>query len=183
LDGVALANLSDILDVNESAVGGADREIVQSGDLSRAAVEFDYELPVTEPGRACGEDEVLLIDGQRYVGCGEMFRLEQVGIGVDHDLADLATVRERDGCAFDGRETGPDEAEAEIVEILFTEALAAQGELHDGNTGRVVFENGRREGAGRENAEDGLNDGGDLGDGELDLDGGLEVDANDGDAL
>ncbi len=60
---VAFANLSDVFYVDEGTVVCADREIVERGYLGGAAVQFDDELAVAEPGCSCREDEVLLIDG------------------------------------------------------------------------------------------------------------------------
>ena len=84
---------------------------------------------------------------------------------------------------MNARKAGPDEADAEVVEVGFAEAFAGQGELDDRHRRGVELENIRRIGAWRQDPEDGLDDGGDLRNCELDLDGGLEVNADDGDAL
>jgi len=84
---------------------------------------------------------------------------------------------------MDGGKTGTDEADAEVVEVLLGEAVAAEAELDDGNAGGVVLDDVGREAAGGQDLEDGLDDRGDLRDGELYLDGGLEEDFDDGDAL
>ena len=64
----AKADLRDILHVDAGAVGGADRKIVERGDLSRRGVEFNHPLAVAEASGSRGEDQILLVDGERDIG-------------------------------------------------------------------------------------------------------------------
>ena len=183
LRGVAHVDLGYILDVDHGAVGGAHGEVVERGDGGGAGVEFDDHLAVAHAGDAGGEDEVLLVHGRGDVGGGHVMGEEQIGVGVDHDLLDFAAVGQRDAGAFDGRETWAHEADAIVVEVGFTDAVAAEGKLHDGNGGRIELDDVRRKGAWRQDAQDGLHQRGHLRDGKLDLGVWLKEDADDRDAL
>ena len=155
LHGIAFADLSDILDVDDRAVGSADGQIVERGDLAWRGVQLDHKLAVAEAGGAGGKDEVLLVDGERDVGRGEMLGREQIRVGVDLDLTDFTAVGERHGGALHVREARTDKVQAEIVELLFAETAAAEGQLNDGYARGVVLQDQRREAAGGQNAEDG----------------------------
>ena len=70
LDGEAFLDLGDVLDEDDGAVGGADGEVVEGGDLAGRGVELDDVLAVSHAGGAGGEDEILLGDGGGDVGGG-----------------------------------------------------------------------------------------------------------------
>src|SRR5581483_11535018 len=96
--------------------------------------------------------------------------------------AELAAVRKGHGRALNGGELGADEVLAEVEELLLAEGFAFEAELDDGDAGSVVFNDAGRGGPGREDLEQRLRDGGDLGKRHLDFGVGLEEDAGDGDA-
>ena len=155
----------------------------------RAETSLGEELVLTtysrSPMRAvpAGRTRFCCVDGLLDVDGGDVVGVHQIGVGIDHDLPDFAAVGQRDRGAFDVGETRADEGDAEVVEFGFAEAFAGERKLDDGDGGGVELDDVGRVGAGGEDAEDGLNDGGDLRDGELYLDIGLKVDADDGDAL
>src|SRR5579864_1823721 len=99
-------------------------------------------------------------------------------IEVHHDLALLSSVGRRDGRALDGGELGADEVSAQIVKLLLAERLTAETQLENGNAGSVELDDARREDARRQDALNGLADGRDLSDRQIDLHLGLKEDTN-----
>src|SRR5438034_1147666 len=81
-------------------------------------------------------------------------RARRARIPADPDLALLAAVRVRDRGARDGHELGPQEVEADVVELRLGESR--QGELENGHRRRAVVDDQGRLDAGRELAQDGL---------------------------
>ena len=110
-------------------------------------------------------------------------RVQQVGIGIHHDLLDLAAVGQRHAGALDVSQAGTDELQAVIIQVGLAHALATEAELHDGNRRSVVLDHKGWIGARRQDAQDGLHNSGDLRQGKLDLDIRLEEDLDDRDAL
>src|ERR1035437_1238218 len=82
---------------------------------------------------------------------------------------------------LNGGELGADEVLTHVEQLLLAHGFALQAELDDGHAGSVVLDDARWCGPGREGAEQGLSDGGDLREREFDFGVGLEVDAGHGD--
>src|SRR6185437_11964266 len=110
------------------------------------------------------------------------FGVELLRVDIDHHGAEFSAVRERNGRAGNGGELSADEVLAEVEEFLFAQGFAFEAELDDGDAGRIVLKDVGRGGSGREDAEQGLRDGGDLRERHFDLRVRLEEDAGDGDA-
>ena len=68
-----------------------------------------------------------------------------VRVEIDHDLAELAAVGQRNGGALDGGELGADEVLAQVEDLLLAERLALQAELEDRHAGGVVLEDAGRQ--------------------------------------
>src|SRR5262249_56170187 len=60
-----------------------DRELVVGEDVVVERPQLDV---------AGGQQEVRVVDGARHLGDGDTFRVEQVAVQVDGDLADLPAV-------------------------------------------------------------------------------------------
>ena len=95
-------------------------------------------------------------------------------IEIHHDLAGFAAVRQGDGGALHRCQLRADEVGTQIVKRLFTQRLAGKCELQNGHAGGVVFYDGRRENAGRQNAQNRLRNCGYLRNSKLYFRGGLE---------
>jgi len=149
-----IAHLGDVPEVDRRISDHLDRQVVQLGDGPGAAVHGDVVFELADLRCAGRQHDVLLAEGRHDVGGGEPFRLEQALIQVDHDLALLAAVRVRDRGARDGHELGPQEVEADVVELRLGESR--QGELENGHRRRAVVDDQGRLDAGRELAQDGL---------------------------
>src|SRR5262249_38493316 len=93
LDGVAVADVGDVLDVDGHAVDALDRDAVEGGDDVGAAVDADVVLDVADLGGAGGDDQVLVADGGADVAGGEPLRVQRLQGGIDHYLAPLAAPR------------------------------------------------------------------------------------------
>ena len=107
----------------------------------------------------------------------KLFRIE-----VHHDRAELAAVRQRHGGALNGGQRVSDEVLPQVEQFLLAQSLAFQAQLQDGNAGGVVLDDAGREGAGWEDSQQSLGNGGYLRQRQLDLGVGLEIHANDGNA-
>src|SRR5207248_9768626 len=74
LDGEAVADLRDIFYIYGRAVNGLDRQVVQLGELERAAVDLNVIFGFGELGGAGGKDQVLQsqrigdVDGREIFG-------------------------------------------------------------------------------------------------------------------
>src|ERR1019366_640355 len=182
LDGIPVADLRHIFDVYRGAIDYPDGEVIQFIEQLGAAIDLDLIVDLPDLGCAGGQDDALRAHGVGDIRGRDAFGVKLVGVQIDHDHAELAAVRERNGGALDGRQLGADEIEAEIENILFAESLAFQSQLQDRHAGGVVFEDVGREGPRREDAEKGLRNGRNLGQGHVDLDVRLEVNADHRDA-
>ena len=172
----AIVHLGHVADVGRHAAGVTDRQVVELLDHVRAAVELDLVFPGPDLDRAGGEDQVLGVDGGRDVGRREVGRIERLGVEVDHDLSRLAPEREGDLGPLDGRQPGPDEVLAEVVELLLGEPLAADAHLEDRHVRCAVAEDQGGRDRGRQDSEDRVADRVHLRHGRLDLGPGLEID-------
>ena len=183
LDGEAITDVGDILDVDDGAVDGFDGQVVEEADAVGAAVVIVLVFLGADLGGAAGEDEVLGVDGVGDVVGRNAIGGEFGGVEVDDDLALLSAVGVGHFNAGDGDEGLADKVEGGVEEFLLGDGFAADGELEDRDVGGVVLNDERRLGAGGHDADGGLGDGGDLGDGDFDLGVFLEVDFDDADAV
>ena len=149
-----VAHVGDVPQIDRRVADHLDREVVQLGHGPRAGVHRDVVLELADLGGAGRQHDVLLAEGGDDVGRGQPLRLEQALVQIDHHLALLAAVRVRDGRARHRDELGPQEVEADVVELGLGEA--GQGELENRHRRRAVVDDQGRLDAGRELAQDGL---------------------------
>ena len=104
-----VTNVRDVTNVNHRVVHLFDRKIVQRLQKFRARVQPDVVFAVADflcPGR---EDDVLGIERGAHIRGRKSFAEKFLRIDIDHDLARLAAVWQRDLCALHGCELGADE--------------------------------------------------------------------------
>jgi hypothetical protein len=183
LDGKAVANIADIPDVYHGAIYLADWQVIERLPFQGAAVQAHVVFPVSDFFGAGWEDQILGVEGIVDVRWREALGVKLGEIEVDHDLALLPAIGERELSALDLGEWDADEIEAIIEKLRFVKGLAAEGDLEDRHIGGAVLENEWRSCAGRELPENGLVDGGDLGDAGLNLGPLVEEDLDDGDSV
>src|SRR5712664_1389981 len=118
LGGEAVAHVGHVPDIDGRVADHLDREIVQLRDCPRARVRRDVVLELPDLGGAGRQHDVLLAEGVDDVDRGQALRLEQPRVQVDHHLALLAAVRIRDRRARHRHQLGPQEVQADIVELL-----------------------------------------------------------------
>ena len=88
---------------------------------------------------ARGQNQVLVGDGRRDIARRQPFGLQLMQVEIHLHLTLLAAVRIGHSRAANGDELRPDEVEAEVVELLFGEALARDAELQNRNArGTIV---------------------------------------------
>ena len=183
LHAIAIANLGYVFEVDGGAVDHAQRHVVEFGEDARAAVQLDLVIAVADLGRARREDQVLVAEGGGDVACRESLGNHLRGVEIDHHLAEASAIGERNGGALDRGQLGADVVLPHVEEFLLTHGVAIQAELNDGHARGIVLDDGGRGGAGREGAQQGLRNRGDLGQRQFHFGGGLEVDAGDGNAV
>src|SRR2546425_7460837 len=112
-----IAHMGDVAKIDRRVADHLDREVIQLGHGPRAGIHGDVVLERTDLGGAGGQHDVLLTNGGDDIGRRNPFRLEQARVQVDHDLALLTAVRVGDGRARHRDELGPQEVEADVVEL------------------------------------------------------------------
>ena len=106
------------------AVRRADRQIVQRGNLAGRAVQSS---PRTR-GRRCArcrpaESGSAARSRSKHRSAERCLRVQQVGVGIDHDLPHLAAIGQRNRGALHIRQPRPDEAETQVVQVRLAQAL------------------------------------------------------------
>ena len=117
---------------------------LSSAIVVRRAVGLDLVFEVADLGGAGGENDVLRGDGVDDVGRGEAFGLERGQVEIHLHLALLAAIGIGNAGALYRDQLGADEVEAEVVQLLFGEALPGEAELKDGHAGGGVLDDERR---------------------------------------
>ena len=114
---VAVAHVRDVAHVDDGAVAGRDRQVVELVDRLGAGVERDEVLAVADLLRAGRQDQVLRADGIGDVVAGQALGAQRVRVEVDLDLALLAAVRVGHGGARHGGEPGAHDVVAEVEDL------------------------------------------------------------------
>ena len=174
--------MSDFPHVNRRAIDRLDREIVEFLDGLRAAVHLHVVLKSAKFCSARRENQVLRADGVDDVNGRKPLSLERRWIDIHADDALLATVGEGRGSTRHGRQLRADKVVAEIEKLLFAESTAGQADLDDRHGRRRIDDYQRRRGSRREESQEGLRDGGSLGQCRLNVGARLKEDLDDGDA-
>ena len=177
-----VADVGDVAQISCGAVDRFYRKVVQLVDALRAAVHFHGVFELAEFCGAGGKNQVLIGDGVDDVHGRKAVRLESRGIRINRDEALFAAVRKRSCRALDGCELRANKIVAEIEELLLAQRVASEAELDDGHSGGGIDNDERRSGAGRQEAEKSLRDGGGLGESRLNIRVRLEIDFDHGDA-
>lgn|GEM_PF-4952918 len=123
---VAKAHLRHILHGDDRSVIGTDGKVIQRRNLRRGRVHLHDEFAVTHARHASGQDQVLLIECRRHIGCRDVVGVHEVGVHIDLHLPYLASIGERERSTLDIRKPGPDERLAQVIEIFFGHALSGQ---------------------------------------------------------
>ena len=123
LHGKAVSNVRDIANVNHRVVYLSDRQIVQRLQKFRTRVQPHIVFAVADFLRPGRKDDVLGIERVADVCWGKSFAEKFLRIEIDHDLARLAAVWQRDLCALHGGELRADEIQTKIVELLLREGF------------------------------------------------------------
>ncbi len=179
----AVAHIADVVDVDRRAVYSLDRQVVERRNRLRRAVGLDLIVDLAHLHIAGGQDDVLRAHRVHHVGSGEAIGLQLLGVDVHLHLALLAAVWEGHGGALHRGQLGANEVRAKVVQLLLCEAVAGESQLQHGNAGCAVLNDERRRRARGITAQRRLCDRRDLRHGLRDVDIGVEVDLDDGDAV
>ena len=95
--------------------------------------------------------------------------IELIRIEVHHDLALLAAKGQGDGSALHRGKLRANEVQPVVIKLRLSHAFARKAKLQNGNAGGIVFENVGRKRSRRQAAQNGLHNGRNLGDGQLNL--------------
>ena len=179
----AVADLGDVADGDRRAVHRLDRQRCEIAHGVGAAIEAHEQLLVAELRRAGGQDEILGLHGVAHLVRRQAERVEPGQVDVDHHLALLASVREGHLGPLHRGEARTQHVARQVVELLLGERVGVDRPLDDGDVRRAVVDDERRGGAGRQELEEGLRDGGHLCVGHLHLRARVEEDLGDRHAI
>ncbi len=182
LDRESVAHVRDVAHVDGGAVDDLDRELVERRHRVRAAVEAHPILLRPELHAAGRQGQVLEVDGVADIRGRDRLGQEQLRIEVDHDLARLAAVWQRQRDALDRGDLLANAIDAVVVELRLRNRLAAERELDDRHARRVVLKDERRHRARRHSSQNCLRHRRDLRQRGFDVHVRLEVDLDDADA-
>src|SRR5262249_6822013 len=180
---VAVAYVGDVLDVDRNAVDRLDRDVVEGRDQVGAAVELDVVLGGPHLRGAGRDDEVLVGDRGADIVGGQAAGVQGVQVEIDHDLALLAAPGLGHPRPLDRAESLDDEVGGVVEDLLLGQRIAGDGDLDDGHAGGAVADDVGRRDAGRHDLQERLTGGRDLRLGLGERGPGLEVDADDADAV
>ena len=172
----AVMHLADVLHEHRGAVHHLDRDVVQRVDRGGRGVGVHDILAVADLGGARGHGEVLGVDGVHDVERRQAFGHQLGGVDVDHDLAVLAAGRRRQGDAGDGGELLAHAVDAVVVELLLVQRVGGEADLQHRHARGVELHDDGRLDAGWHQGADRVGPRHDLGDREVEIDVGLEVD-------
>ncbi len=175
----AIDDVSYVAHVDDAAVHGLDRQIVERSECLRAAVHLDVVFARADFCGTAWQDQVLRVDGVDDVDRSQSLCLQRARIELDHDLANLAAERQGHRRALHGSELRADEAVAEVIELLFGKRLARQAELQDRHRRGVIDDDVRRQRAWRQVAQHRGRIRGGLSDGAIDVGAWVEKDLDD----
>src|SRR5262249_11879930 len=183
LDGVAVAHVGHILDVDRDAVHRLDRDVVEGREHVGAAIQLDVVFRGANLRGARWDDEILVADGHADVVGRQAEGVHAVQVEIDHDLALLAAPGLRHPRPLDDPELLDDEVLTVVEDLLLGQRVAADGDLDNRHAGGAVADDVRGRDAGRHELQERLAGGRHLRLGLGDLGPGLEVDADDADAV
>ncbi len=175
--------MADVANVDHRSVDRANREIIQLGNFVGCAVGFNLVLERPDFGSAGRKNDVLGADRGDDVGGSEALGLKRGQVDIHLYLALLAAIRVGNAGSGDRNQLSANEVEAEVIELLFCEALPGETELDDGHARCGVLDDQRRRCSLRQLPELSLRNRGDLGDGVADVDLGLKENLDDSDAV
>ena len=135
------------------AVAGQHRHIVEPGDGIWGTVGGEYELGGPDLGGAGGQYEILGVDRIDHVVRRQALGEQRVGIEIDRNHPRLSAVGVGNGHPRDGDETRAQKIRGGIEHRLFGHGGTGQPQLNDGDAGCGVFEDLRRQDAGRQLAQ------------------------------
>jgi hypothetical protein len=171
--------MGNVAEGYRDAVANPERQVVELLDIRRAGIEGDVIFARADTGDAGGHDDVGRLQGLHDVVRRYAFRGESRRVEADDDLARLAAIRRANREAGDREQLQPQEIERVIEDVLLGNRLAGGGELDHRHARGIELDDVRRRHARRDDAQDGIVGGGDLGDGAADIGAGLEIDFDD----
>ena len=169
-------HLAHVLHEHGGAVHDLDRDVVQFVDRGGRGIGAHDILLFADLGGARGQGEVLGVDRVHHVDRRQALGDQLGGIDVDHDLAVFAARRRRQSDAGDRRELLAHAVDAVVVELLLVQRVGAKADLQHRHARGVELHDDGRLDAGRHQGADGVGRRHDLGDREVEIDVGLEVD-------
>ena len=114
----AVADMSDIAQVDGCAADLTDRDVVERFDRLRHGVDADDELRIADLGVAGWQCQALGIDRVDDVVRGKTVGTQRIRVEIDHDLPILAAVRGRQGDAIYRRQRLAQAIDAIVVKLL-----------------------------------------------------------------
>src|SRR5713101_6938618 len=151
-----------------------DRHLVEGRDRAGAAVETDDVVARPHLGGAGWQGEVLRRERRIDISGREALGQQGRRIQIDHDLARLAAIRQRQRQPLDRRQCLPHAVQAVVVELGFRPGRAAQAQLQNGDARGVIAQDKGRLRTGGHKPQDGLRDRRELRNGPIDVCSGLE---------
>ncbi len=173
---------ADIADEDGGSARGLDGHCVDLLDHWDLTVGVDVVILRADTDVAGWEDQIRFVDRMDDVHDGELVCFEFHWIDVDLNLAILSAIRLWHRCAGDIRHLIADGELGEIFELGLVKALAFERDQADRQVRRVELEHDGRQRAGRQAAQVGHGEIGDVGDGGVGVGAGLEVDLDERDA-
>ena len=179
----AVVHLPDILEKHCLPIDIFDRNVVEVGDGRRHRIGAHRVLRVADLGETRRQCQALGVDRVHHVRRSQARGLELDRVDIDHDLPELAPIRSRHGHAVHRGKLLAQVVQSVIVELLFIEAVGAQGELQHRNARGIELHHDRWVYAGGQQGADRICCRDDLGDGQIDANVRLEIDLLDIEAV
>jgi hypothetical protein len=130
-------HVGDVPHVDDGAVNGLDRQIVEGGDVGRRCVQIDRVLEGADLLGAHRGNEILDRQGVDDVVRRNPVGVQRLLVEVGLNLANFTTIRQRNRGAGDRGQLRTDEAGRLVEQDRLGELLAREGKLQDGYAGGV----------------------------------------------
>jgi hypothetical protein len=116
---VAIADMSDVMDINGGAVHTLDGHIVQLFNRDRRTVQANIVFGSANLRGARRQDDVLRIDCIHHIRGREPLCHKLLGIDIHHNLPNLTAIRYRDSSTWNRGKLRTDKVHSKIIELLF----------------------------------------------------------------
>src|SRR6185437_2763498 len=120
----AVADVGDIVDIDNRPIDHLYGEVIEGGDAERRGIGLNLVLETADLDRAAWRNHVLRSDGVDDVGRRKPPGLKSGQVEIDHDRALLATVRIRLLCALNSGQLHANAGVGKVIELRLVEAPA-----------------------------------------------------------